>query len=92
MFRPARSIPPRLQRLFVVRQSAYSTAPVPAKTAITPEVEQADEAKYIELRTKQAPNRSKTWAPSQRPRSESFDHPRFENAILEMQVYLIDDG
>jgi hypothetical protein len=92
MFRPARAIPPRLHRQFIAQRSAYSTAPVPAKTVITPELELADEAKQLELRSKQAPNRTKPWATSQRPRSDAFDHPRFEGAILEMQVCLLNDS
>ena len=40
----------------------------------------------IEVLKQQAPNRLQTWAPSQRPRSDAFNHPRFEKAALEMQV------
>jgi hypothetical protein len=69
-----------------VQIRAYSAAPVPAKRLVTPELEKADLAKEVELRTKQAPNRTTTWASSQRPRSDAFDQPRFEGAILEMQV------
>ena len=75
----------RLSPLFI-HNNAYSTAPVPAKEPVTHELETADQVKQEELRTKQAPNRTKTWATSQRPRSEAFDHPRFEGAILQMQV------
>jgi hypothetical protein len=87
MLRSARAL--RLPRSFIPRHGCcYSTAPVPAETLLTPEIEKGDQAREIELRTKQAPNRSKTWAPSQRPRSDAFNHPRFEGAILEMQVRL----
>jgi hypothetical protein len=87
MLRSARVL--RLPRSFIPRHGCcYSTAPVPAETLLTPEIEKGDQAREIELRTKQAPNRSKTWAPSQRPRSDAFNHPRFEGAILEMQVRL----
>ena len=86
---------PRISRIAVARlrlstmfiySNAYSTAQVPAKEPVTHELETADQAKQRELRTKQAPNRSQTWSTSQRPRSEAYDHPRFEGAILEMQV------
>jgi hypothetical protein len=65
----------------------YSTSVVPPKVLITPEVSKEEETKAMELRTQQAPNRNKTWAKSQRPRSDAFNHPRFEGAILEMQVF-----
>jgi hypothetical protein len=84
MLRLARSL--RLPPSFL-RYRCYSTSPVPAETLVTPEIEKADRTKEVELRTMQAPNRSKTWAPSQRPRSDAFNQPRFEGAILEMQVY-----
>jgi hypothetical protein len=85
---------PRISRIGVtrvrlslfIRNNAYSTAHVPAKEPVTDELATSDQAKQKELRTKQAPNRTKTWATSQRPRSEAFDHPRFEGAILQMQV------
>ena len=82
---------PRFLRIASLRPRSsplrvYSTAPVPAKRLVTPEIEKADKAKEVELRTKQAPNRTTTWASSQRPRSDAFDHPRFEGAILELQV------
>jgi len=79
------SLRARISPLLVVTR-AYSTAPVPAKRLVTPELEKADQAKEVELRTKQAPNRTTTWASSQRPRSNAFDQPRFEGAILELQV------
>ena len=86
---------PRISRIVVTRlrvsplfihNNAYSTAPVPGKEPATHELEMAHQAEQKELLTKQAPNRTKTWSPSQRPRSEAFDHPRFEGAILQMQV------
>lgn len=64
----------------------YSTAPHPAQQLATPNIEKSDQVRELEIRTKQAPNRNQTWAPSQQPRSEAFNHPRFEGAILEMQV------
>ena len=79
------SLRPRSSPLLILVR-AYSTAPVPAKRLVTPEIEKADKAKEVELRTKQAPNRTTTWASSQRPRSDAFDQPRFEGAILEMQA------
>jgi hypothetical protein len=84
MLRSARA--PRKPWSLVLRHRCYATAPVPAETVKTPELEKGDHVKEMELRTMQAPNRSKTWAASQRPRSEAFNHPRFEGAILEMQV------
>lgn len=72
----------RLSPLFI-HNTAYSTAPVSAKEPVTHELETAEQK---ELRMKQALNRTKTWSASQRPRSEAFDHPRFEGAILQMQV------
>lgn len=80
------SLRPRASPHLLLRTGGYSTAPVPAKQMVTPELERADQAKQMELRTKQAPNRSTTWATSQRPRSDAFDQPRFEGAILQMQV------
>jgi hypothetical protein len=50
------------------------------------EINKVDQSKELELRTKQAPNQNRTWAVSQQPRSEAFNHPRFEGAVLEMQV------
>ena len=67
---------------------AYSDASAPAKNPVTYDLEKADPAKELALRSKQAPNRDRTWAPSQRPRSDAFNQPRFEGAILEMQVCL----
>jgi len=64
----------------------YSTSIIPPKVLITSELEKQEDSKAIELRTSQAPNRKKTWAKSQRPRNEAFNHPKFEGAILEMQV------
>lgn len=87
MLRQAQKLPRRLRlEQIVVRHNAYSTIPVPAKVPLTTELEKADHEKEVALRTKQAPNRDVTWAPSQRPRSEAFNHPRFENTILELQV------
>jgi len=83
MLRSARA--PRKLWSLVLQHRCYATAPVPAETLKTPELEKGDHVKEMELRTMQAPNRSKTWAASQRPRSEAFNHPRFEGAILEMQ-------
>lgn len=85
MLRLARA--PQQLRSLVLRHRCYATAPVPAETLKTPELEKRDHAKELELRTMQAPNRLKTWAASQRPRSEAFNQPRFERAILEMQVW-----
>ncbi len=85
MLRSART--PHQLRSLVFRYRCYATAPVPAETLKTPELEKRDHVKELELRTRQAPNRLKTWAASQRPRSEAFNQPRFEGAILEMQVW-----
>lgn len=86
MLRIASLRPRASRRLFLPRTGAYSTAPVPAKEVVTPELEKADKAKELQLRTKQAPNRTTTWANSQRPRSDAYDQPRFEGAVLQMQV------
>jgi hypothetical protein len=74
---------------FLVRSYAYSTALAAAQGLATHELERVDQTRELELRNKQAPNRIQTWATSQRPRNEAFNHPRFEGAILEMQVKLL---
>jgi hypothetical protein len=90
MLRQLRVSSPRLvSSSRLVQHVAYSTSPVPAEDLVTHELEKADAAKELELRTKQAPNRSRTWATSQRPRQDAYNHPRFEGAILEMQVPLV---
>src|SRR5271169_5304562 len=81
------SLRPRVSPLpLIIRAGTYSTVPVPTKEVVTPELEKADRAKEMELRTEQAPNRNTTWASSQRSRGDAFDQPRFEGAILQMQV------
>jgi len=86
MLRQTRHIPSRLRlQRIVVRQNAYSTEQPPVKEPITTEVEKADHPKLVELRTKQAPNRDRTWAPSQRPRSDAFNQARFEDTIIQLQ-------
>ena len=84
MLRTSRTATYRLRLSFSLRNNEYSTAPVPSKALN--ELEKADQAKDLELRTMQAPNRTRIWATSQRPRKEAFDQPRFERAILQMQV------
>jgi hypothetical protein len=87
MQRFIRIAPRRLRRPCTLSPyRAYSTSPVPAENLVTPELERADPKTELELRRDQAPNRTPTWAPSQRPRSEAYDHPRFADAALEMQV------
>lgn len=79
-------IPVRCVRFLGRVRCAYSTSVVPPRVLVTPELSEEEQTKAIELRTNQAPNRKQTWAKSQRPRSDAFNHPKFEGAILEMQV------
>lgn len=41
------------------------------------------------LRVQQAPNRAGVWSRSQNPRGQAMTGPRFEQTIMELQVYTI---
>jgi len=72
------------------RAESSFVAPVPIKDQdAAGKLEKVRRLPDLEVLGQQAPNRPETWAPSQRPRSDAFNHPRFEKAALEMQVGLL---
>ena len=83
---------PWIRPLNSLQIRTYVDEPVPAKNFTSYQLEEADPAKGLTSHIKQAPNRSDVWASSQRPRSDAFNQPRFETAILDMQVSLRFDG
>jgi hypothetical protein len=83
-----RTVVARRRALFLLHRRAESSfvPPVPMKkqdaAGKLEKLERLEDLAILE----QAPNRVETWAPSQRPRSDAFNHPRFEKTALEMQV------
>jgi len=76
--------------LFNRRAGSSFVAPVPIKDQdAAGKLETVKRLEDLEVLEQQAPNRPQTWAPSQRARSDAFNHPRFEKAALEMQVGLL---
>jgi hypothetical protein len=72
------------------RAESSFVAPVPINDQdAAGKLEKVERPTELELLEEQAPNRAETWAPSQRPRRDAFNHPRFEKTALERQVGLL---
>lgn len=87
-----RTIIARRGTFFFLNRRAESSlvAPVPIKDQdASGKLKRLERVEDLAVLEQQAPNRAQTWAPSQRPRGDAFNHPRFEKAALEMQVNLL---
>jgi hypothetical protein len=87
-----RTVVTRRRALFLLHRRAESSfvAPVPIKEQdAAGKLEKLERLEDSAIFEQQAPNRVQTWAPSQRPRSDAFNHPRFEKTALEMQVGIL---
>lgn len=86
-----RTVVARCRALLLLHKRAGSSfvAPVPIKEQdAAGKLEKLERLEDLAILDQQAPNRVQTWAPSQRDRSDAFNHPRFEKTALEMQVRL----
>lgn len=74
------------QRSFVTtaRQLEASGAVTAKNTTAAPPATEAPAPTEV---SKQAPNRTGIWAPSQRPRSQAMTGPRFEQTDFDLQVW-----
>jgi hypothetical protein len=84
-----RTVVARRSAFFLLNRRAESSfvAPVSIKDQdAAGKLEKVERVEGLAILEQQAPNRPQTWAPSQRPRSDAFNHPRFEKTALDMQV------
>lgn len=75
----------RQSRLLAVRFNSTSSVSKPEEATL-PKPKNVSQLEGVDRSTeKQAPNRTETWAPSQRPRADALDNVRFVQRDLDLQ-------